>query len=71
VVEYPVKDGIINTSMSHEDYDYYQRRAEAEIALAQQASDQRVVQAHYDIAATYLDRIHGDTPKAPAGPLGG
>jgi hypothetical protein len=55
--------------MSAEELDYYQERAETQIELAQQASDRRAVQAHYEIAAAYLDRVHGDTPKAPAGPL--
>ena len=55
--------------MSVEDLDYYQERAETQIELAQQASDHRAVRAHYEIASAYLDRIHGDTPKAPAGPL--
>jgi hypothetical protein len=54
--------------MSFEE-EYYQQRAETEIELAQQASDARAVQAHYEIASAYLDRIHGDTPKAPPGPL--
>ena len=56
--------------MAFDDSEYLQQRAEAEIELAQQASDQRVVQAHYEIASAYLDRIHGDSPEAPPGPLG-
>jgi hypothetical protein len=44
--------------MAGEDFDYYQQRAEAEIALAQRASDSRAVQAHYELASAYLDRIH-------------
>ncbi len=50
--------------MSHKDVDYYQRRAEAEIALAQRSSDARAVRVHYELASAYLDRIHGDTPRA-------
>lgn len=46
--------------MSPEDHDYFQRRAEAEIELAQRARHQRVVQAHYELASAYLDRIHAD-----------
>jgi hypothetical protein len=46
--------------MSQEDRDYLERRAEAEIELARQASNSKVVQAHYDMAAAYLDRIYGD-----------
>ena len=53
--------------MSHEDQDYLERRAEAEIRLAQQAKHQRVVQAHYELASAYLDRLHGETPKSSGG----
>jgi hypothetical protein len=48
--------------MSREDEDYYQRRAEEQIALAQQSDDERAVQAHYELASAYLDRIHGEAP---------
>jgi hypothetical protein len=50
--------------MSHKDMDYYQRRAEAEIALAEHSNDARAVRVHYQLASAYLDRIHGDTPQA-------
>ncbi len=56
--------------MATEDRDYFERRAEAEIALAQQAEDCRVVQAHYQLASAYLDRIHGDTPDKSPGLFG-
>lgn len=46
--------------MSSDDSDYLETRAETEIELAQQATDPRVVQAHYDLATAYLDRIHGE-----------
>ena len=45
--------------MSREDADYFERRAEAEIALAQKAKSTEVVQAHYEMATAYLDRIYG------------
>ena len=48
--------------MSSEERDYYERRAEAEISLAQQAEHARAVRAHYELASAYLDRVHGDTP---------
>jgi hypothetical protein len=48
--------------MSGDDVAYFERRAEDEIHLAQRASHSRAVQAHYQLAAAYLDRIHGDTP---------
>ena len=50
--------------MSREELDYYERRAEAEIALAQRAEHASAVRAHYELAAAYLDLIHGDTPIA-------
>ena len=52
--------------MSPDDHDYFQRRAEAEIELAQQARHQRVVQAHYELASAYLDRIHADAAASAA-----
>jgi len=48
--------------MSREELDYYERRAEEEIELAQRAKHARAVQAHYQMASAYLDLIHGDTP---------
>ncbi|MEA2998945.1 MAG: hypothetical protein QOK17_778 [Sphingomonadales bacterium] len=53
--------------MSHEDQEYYERRAEAEIALAQQAGHGAAVRAHYELASAYLDRIHGDSPRSSGG----
>ncbi len=53
--------------MSQEEQEYYERRAEAEIALAQAAEHKRAVQAHYELAAAYLDRIHGDEPRSDGG----
>lgn len=50
--------------MSPDDVAYYERRAEAEISLAQQARHARAVKAHYELASAYLDRIHGDSPKS-------
>lgn len=48
--------------MSRDELDYYERRAETEIELAQRARHARAVQAHYEMASAYLDRIHGDMP---------
>jgi len=53
--------------MSLEEAEYYERRAEAEVTLAQQATDGRVVRAHYELAAAYLDRVHGDSPRSSGG----
>ncbi len=50
--------------MTAEEQAYFEARAEAEIALAQQASHARAVRAHYELASAYLDRIHGDSPRA-------
>ena len=50
--------------MSPDEQAYLERRAEAEIALAQAARHARVVKAHYELASAYLDRIHGETPGA-------
>lgn len=47
--------------MSSDDFAYYEARAEAEIEFAQQATDVRAVQAHYELATAYLDRIYGDS----------
>lgn len=49
--------------MAGDDLQYYERRAEAEIQLAQQAEDSRAVRAHYELASAYLDLIHGDVPE--------
>jgi hypothetical protein len=46
--------------MEKDDLDYYEQRAEAEIEMARRAQDSRAVQAHYELASIYLDRIHGD-----------
>ena len=48
--------------MSREEQEYYERRAEAELALAQQAEQGPAVQAHYELATAYLDRIYGEPP---------
>lgn len=55
--------------MSREELDYYERRAEAEIELAQRAKHARAVQVHYELASAYLDRIHGDNPVSNPNPL--
>ena len=53
--------------MSQEEQEYLERRAEAELALAQQSEHSRAVQAHYELASAYLDRIHGDEPRSEGG----
>jgi len=46
--------------MSRHDADYYERRAEAEIELARQSQSAAAVQAHYQLATAYLDKIYGE-----------
>lgn len=57
--------------MSQEEQEYYERRAEAELTLAQAAGDERAVRAHYELASAYLDRIHGEEPKSEGGLFAG
>ncbi len=52
--------------MPHQDVEYYERRAEAEIELARQARSPEAVQAHYQLATAYLDKIHGELPAVAA-----
>ena len=48
------------------DADYFLERAEAEIALAQNARHEAAVRAHYELAGYYLDRVYGpDTRDEP------
>jgi hypothetical protein len=53
--------------MSQEEQDYWEKRAEEQIALAQQARHKAVVRAHYELANQYLDLIHGDHPRSSGG----
>ena len=48
--------------MSHADRSYYEARAEAELQLAQRSDHPAVVRAHYNLAALYLDLVHGTAP---------
>ncbi|HEX8639521.1 MAG TPA: hypothetical protein VF704_00025 [Allosphingosinicella sp.] len=50
--------------MASDDVEYYERRAEQEIELAQRSDHAGAVSAHYQLASAYLDLIHGDSPKA-------
>lgn len=45
--------------MSRFDHEYLEARAEAELELAQEAEHPKAVKAHYELAARYLDRLHG------------
>ena len=52
--------------MRRVDADYFERRAEQEIELAQRSIDTRAVKAHYELASAYLDKIYPeDRPEPP------
>lgn len=42
------------------DADYFTRRAEEEVRLAQRATHPAGVAAHYSLSKAYLDRLHPD-----------
>jgi len=43
--------------MCEADKDYFYRRAEQEIALAQASEDPRIVNFHYNLAYLYLEKV--------------
>ncbi len=45
--------------MSTDERTYYEKRAEAELELAQRAKHPEAVKAHYELAGFYLDRVYG------------
>ncbi|RYD93184.1 MAG: hypothetical protein EOP61_24070 [Sphingomonadales bacterium] len=46
--------------------EYYLRRAETELAMAQSASHPSAVRVHYHLAGRYLDKAYGEhIEKAP------
>ena len=49
--------------MFESDFEYFNRRAEAELKQAQLAADRRAALAHSEMAKAYLERIAG----APSG----
>lgn len=51
-----------------QDKAYFYQRAEAELNLAQQASQPAVVKAHYQLAGYYLDRVYGNGDQAALSP---
>ena len=49
-----------------DDCDYYSRRAEQQLELAQQATDPAVCQSHYALANLYLEKAcPADEPPSP------
>ena len=51
--------------MTEEEKQYLELRAEQEIAMACSASQTAAVQAHYDMACAYLDKIYSEARDAP------
>lgn len=49
--------------------DYYYRRAENELRLAQEANHPAAVKAHYVLAGFYLDRVYGQPEPDPGVPF--
>jgi hypothetical protein len=60
---FPPSEAETKSKMARDDRDYFDRRAEAEIALAQRATHSSVVRAHYELASAYLDLIYGETQR--------
>lgn len=44
--------------MSEQDQIYFSKRAEAELLLAQLAEHPKAIDAHYELAQSYLQRIY-------------
>ena len=51
--------------MAADAVNYLEKRAEAELELAQRATHACAVRAHYEMATAYLDRIHQDEGADP------
>lgn len=58
----------MESSAPLEDQEYFEKRAEAELKLAQGATDPCAVSAHYDLATCYLERIAERPEDRPAFP---
>jgi len=55
--------------MADLDRDYFYRRAEEEIAVAQASASEPLVRFHYQLASLYLDRVFGADGDPRALPL--
>lgn len=55
--------------MFREDPDYYERRAEEQLELAQSSLIPSAVKAHYDLANLYLEKLEAAEAKAEAARL--
>ena len=51
--------------MSNDDLTYYRHRAETETEMAAQATQPKVVAAHYKLANAYFDRIASADDEEP------
>ncbi len=52
-----------------DDTEYFYRRAEAELEMAQKTEVPQAVKAHYTLASAYLDRVYGEgEPALPPEP---
>lgn len=47
-----------------DDKDYFYRRAELELEMAQRTEHPEAVKAHYTIASYYLDKVYNDVDEA-------
>ena len=58
--------------MPQEELDYLQRRAEAELEMAQRSESPEATAAHYQLAEAYLDRVEAqkEAAKGEGGPGG-
>lgn len=54
--------------MTADNLEYFQKRAEAELELAQSAAHANAVRAHYMMAGHYLDIVHNEDRPEAAGP---
>ncbi len=49
-------------SSVRDDKEYYYRRAESELEMAQRTEIPEAVKAHYTLAGYYLDKVYNDAP---------
>ncbi|MBB3349876.1 hypothetical protein [Sphingomonas sp. BK069] len=46
-----------------DDLAYFQKRAEAELVMAQRADNAKACNSHYELASRYLDLVQGSSAK--------
>jgi hypothetical protein len=54
-------DGVISVN---DDKEYYYKRAESELEMAQRTEVPEAVKAHYTLAGYYLDKVYNDEANA-------